>query len=696
MEIFRLFGSIFIDNADADKKLDDVDKKSKGASTSLSGLVGAAGKAALALGAMGAAAAGGLIIKGVHSADELRKAMVSLESQTGASADQLAEFEDITKRLYGQNYGESFDDIADAMANIRQVTMASGQELEDMTRDALALRDTFEYDVAESTRTVNSLMANFGITGEQAYNLIAQGAQMGADKNGDLLDSLNEYAPQFQAMGFSADEFTSILISGATTGAFSIDKVGDAIKEFNIRAKDGSKATNEAFTALGLDADQMGAAFAAGGDSAQSAFSRVMEALGGLKDPMLQNQIGVQLFGTQFEDLGATAVLALGNVTQAADMNRGTMERINEIKFDSFGEAVSGIGRSLETGLIGPLSERVLPKLSELAAWIQGHMPEIQSAVESAMNIAIGVFEGFAGAIQWVIDNGNILLPVILGLTAAIAAQAIIDGVVKLYRTWQTATATQTTAQWLLNAALNANPLGIVALAIGALVAAGVALYQNWDKVREAAGFLWDKVKELWDILLDNPLLALVAGPIGGLIAACILVYKNFDTIKEKAGELWERIQEVFGFIRDFGVESWSELWNGFKPVINLISKGINTLIGGLNKINFDIPDWVPGIGGNSFGINIPSIPMLAKGTDYFEGGVALVGEEGPELVNLPRGSAVTPNRETEQMLGRPDYVMVKLDIDGKTFVQAVAQPIAETLEVLAKSSGRELGGMWT
>jgi len=112
-----------------------------------------------------------------------------------------------------------------------------------------------------------------------------------------LIDSLNEYAPQFKAMGFSAEEFTNVLIDGAKNGAFSIDKVGDAMKEFNIRSKDGSKTSAEGFKLLGLNAEEMTSKFAQGGETAQTAFQTVMGALNSIEDPITKNTAGVALFG---------------------------------------------------------------------------------------------------------------------------------------------------------------------------------------------------------------------------------------------------------------------------------------------------------------------------------------------------------------------------------------------------------------
>lgn len=92
----------------------------------------------------------------------------------------------------------------------------------------------------------------------------------------------------------------------------------------------------------------------------------------------------------------------------------------------------------------------------------------------------------------------------------------------------------------------------------------------------------------------------------------------------------WEGVKQIFKGIFD-------SLWSIVKFPLNLIIDGINALIGGINKISFDIPDWVPGsLGGKNFGINIPKIPKLAVGTNY-------VADDG--LAFLHEGEAVVPKK---------------------------------------------------
>ena len=124
--------------------------------------------------------------------------------------------------------------MANGISEVKKTTGLMGQELEKATESGFALRDTFGFELQESARAAGALMKNFGISSEEAYNIIATGAQNGADKNGDLLDTLNEYSNQYSALGLSADEFIAGLIGGAEAGAFSIDKIGDAVKEFNL------------------------------------------------------------------------------------------------------------------------------------------------------------------------------------------------------------------------------------------------------------------------------------------------------------------------------------------------------------------------------------------------------------------------------------------------------------------------------
>ena len=124
----------------------------------------------------------------------------------------------------------------------------------------------------------------------------------------------------------------------------------------------------------------------------------------------------------------------------------------------------------------------------------------------------------------------------------------------------------------------------------------------------------------------------------------------------------WDGVKNIFSGI-------WDGISGIFKGGINFIIGGINSFISGINGIK--IPDWVPGVGGK--GINIPLIPTFAKGVKNFVGGAAIVGEEGPELVTLPRGSNVLPNRQTE-VLGANVISFEKMLQDRENLSNAAMQ----------------------
>lgn len=629
VELFKLFGRILIDNSKANKDMDETDKKGEEVAKTLQQITQEAGTLAIGFAAAGAAALAGLGIKAVNAADDLNKAMNTLQAQTGATDAEMKSFEESAKRLYGANYGQSFEDIANSMSEIARTTGLSGAELEATTKNALALRDTFELGVNETARTANSLIKNFGITADQAYTLIAQGAQQGANKNGDLLDTLNEYSVQYKALGFSAEEFTATLIDGAKNGSFSIDKVGDAIKEFTIRSKDGSKASANAFKQLGFDATAMTKAFASGGEMARYAFDEVASALSQIADPVQKNTIGVALFGTQFEDLEASAIEALGNIETKVNQNAQTLQAINDVKYDSFGEAIKGLGRQLELGLFIPLGEKILPKLNEWAKWLQDNSPMIQEKLGGAVDKLASFFDGLATAIEFVVKNMKIFIPILWAVTGAIVAQQIITVVVELYKAWQIATKTMTTAQWLLNAAMAASPFGLIALAIGAVIGAIVLLVMNWDWVKEKALMLWDFLKE-------------------GFVKSIDRIKGAFGLLKDIAKKAFEGLLSVIKFPINMYIRY-------INLMISSVERLINTLAGAVNKIPaIKIPDWIPGIGGKELKIptiptiDLPEIPLLAKGGTILEPGLAMVGEQGPELLDLPGGASVVPLNKSD------------------------------------------------
>lgn len=348
--------------------------------------------------------------------DDYNKAMNQLSASTGSTGDELDALGESVKNIYAQNLGEDFNDVAEGLAATQKASDLAGEALEQATAAGFVLRDTFDYDISESARAASALMKNFNISAEEAYGLIATGAQNGADKNGDLLDTLNEYSAQFAALGLSADQFMGSLVEGADAGLFSIDKVADAVKEFNIRAKDGSDSSAEAFKGLGLNSDKMFAAFAAGGETAQAAFFDTVEALNKLEDPLKRNEIGVALFGSQFEDLEAGILPVLGDIETAAYDGAAALQQINDVKYNDLGSAFEAVKRSAEVALL-PMASMIANTLTSLAPILTDTFEEISPVITDTLNACMPFVQDFLVGMG---DTMKEVMPMVTELAAGI------------------------------------------------------------------------------------------------------------------------------------------------------------------------------------------------------------------------------------------------------------------------------------
>lgn len=394
----------------------------------LSGILGGLGGAmSTGIAAVGTAAAaiGTAVVAGlgytVSQADAAKGAMNDFCAATGTAKEDAEAYRQVMENIYNGNYGEGFEDIAAAMTEIKQQAGDLGaDELEKMTTNALTLRDTFDMDVAESTRAATQLMQQFGLTSTEAYNLIAQGAQNGLNQNGDLLDVINEYSNQYSQAGLSAEDMFNSIQNGAETGVWSIDKMGDAFKEFNIRMNDGT--ANEYLTSLGLNADEVVGKFQAGGDSAAEAMSQISEALQNCDNETLQYQAGVGLMGTMWEDMGADACTSLMNVEGQISKTADAMGQINAVKYVTFGEAMQGAGRILQTSFIMPIGEQALPIFSQFAN-------ELQSGAAAAGGDIGKLADSFGTALKNMVGGLADMLPQIATFAVELV-QGLADGIV--------------------------------------------------------------------------------------------------------------------------------------------------------------------------------------------------------------------------------------------------------------------------
>lgn len=609
---------------------------------------------------------------------EWQTATNQVAAATGAAGAELENLRDVMENVYADNFGEDVADVADAVALVnRNMANLDQNGLTAATEGALALRDAFEYDVEESTRAAEAIRKNFGASAEDAFSLIAAGAQNGLDYSGELIDTINEYSSQFAKLGFDADGMFNILQAGADGTAWNLDKVGDAIKEFSIRAIDGSDTTVEAFTSLGYNAEELMATFAAGGEGANDAFFDVLDTLMAVDDQVERDALGVALFGTQWEDLGVEAMEAMANASQAAYDTGDALEQINQVKYNDLDSAIQGIGRQIEVAL--------LPAADAMYQSLMSNMPEISAAIEEVSPVVAEIAEDFADWAGGAISEG---LPVLVdgikdfadwagkayekakpflnflwehkGTVLAIAAGLRILGpaigavttAMNAFKTAKTFMAllqssgkiTQITGAFQKFGSVLMGPLGVI-IAIAAAIA---LLYKNWDTVKAWLVNFGNTVNQIWtnfSNMVGNAITAI--GQKFPLLGAYLQGW--WESIQAAVDNVKAIFQNIIDFISNVFSGNWSAAWqnivnifgNLFGMIVNLakapingVISAINWVLSKINSISVTIPDWVPGVGGKTLGFNIPTIPQLAEGGVATSPTLAEIGEGGePEAV---------------------------------------------------------------
>jgi phage-related minor tail protein len=488
-------------------------------------------------------ALGGL---GVKAADDMDRAFGRLAATTDRTEQDTKELQEAARNLWKNAFGEDVHEAADAIAvvdrNLGDLA-ANAAEVEKVTEAAFVLKDAFGYEIQESSRAAAALMHNFGVTGTEAMDMIATAAQKGGDYSQELIDTVNEYSTYFGAAGFSAQQMFDTLLAGAKNGAWNLDKVGDAVKEFNIRAKDGSKTTAEGFKAIGFNADEMAQKIAQGGETGQKAFMATLAALSQMDDKVAMNQAGVALFGTQWEDLEATVMQAMGNSEGYLGEFNGKTQEMGQELYDNFGTRLTEALRKLQDALaplgnaiitvIEPAIAKFAAKVEQLSNWF-GSL----SASQQKWIVILGIAAAALGPLLVIIGG---LITAVGAIASAIAAVGLV------------------TAGWIAGIAL--------------LVVALVAAYAKFEWFRNAV----------------NAVFAFIAAIIQPIIANFVAFFKakieemrawwdqNGAMIKQAFQNVWNFISSIFQAVLPFIMALVMGFINGIQ---NIISGGLKVITG--------------------------------------------------------------------------------------------------------------------
>lgn len=682
------------------------------------------------------AAVVGIGIAGVHAASEFNDSMRSIQMATGQTAEQMEETKAVATDLYNQNFGENWQDLGDAISSVQQITGQTGEDLKNTTREALLLRDAFGYEVKESIDAAQNAVDLFGISNTEAFNLIAQGTQKGLDASGDLLQTVGEYSVYFETLGFTANEMFDTLAAGAEGGARNVDLVADAVKEFGIMAKDNSDSTIEGMQMLGLDADKMMKTIASGGPEAKKSFDTIVQMISDIEDPVERNTVGVSLFGTKFEDLESTIIGSMGTAKSQFDMTKNTMDELNDIKFSSPGEAFAMLGRQVETGILIPLGEKLLPYLDDFSTWLGNAGPQIADVGAQVMDWLASGFSVAADAAKFLVDNIDVLGP-------AIGAFALVMGIKLIPVMWAMATAGwAAVTPWL--------PFIAIALGVAAAVAGVILIFKNWGAISTWLVDVWNTFSTwvvglftsigeffvTWGGIIWNAITSVVMSIVNTVVA----YWNAFGTMTRAVfgaivgffssvwNSIWSTVSDIASSIVSFVTGAWdtiktkatntwegigtglSNMWTGVKNTfstgVNFITGLINDMIAKINSaLSIKLPDW---LGGKEFAINIPEIPEIPVDGSHanglpnvpFDGYVAELHKDERVLTadeNKAYSAGYTPETAparatTGSTSTNRQEIYLKVDLGGSTMPQHQEDAFLAKLDGVLESVIRRMG----
>lgn len=424
--------------------------------------------------------------------------------------------------------------------------------------------------------------------------------------------------------------------------------------------------------AMGLEAEKMlpiagdmAAVFASSGKTVGMATEAINDAMMGEFSRL--KEFGIKLSQTDFKEGGKYAGKSYAEAIAEEVKNHNYTGAA-----DKLSQTFSGRLSTLKDTLMGALSTATAPIFDKIAVGLGNLITKIEelqasgtldqwvatatAAFDTFWAIGEVVFDAIINVGKYVIDNWGLIGPIVAGVVGAFVAFQVVTGIINIAKS----------AMMAFNLVMALNPISLVVLAIAALIAIGVALYMHWDQIKAYAAALWASLVAVFEGIrasISEKWEAIKTAAVEKFTAIRDFITGIWEAVKQSIIAVWESIKfwitttwaiikaiftGDFGALRQIGYDMFNNIWEGIKGIWNSIKSWIDSKVSWLkDKLTFwkSSQDKMSEGGGSYIGSN-------AQGTDYWRGGLTWVGEEGPELLNLPRGSQIIPNNKINQSLG--------------------------------------------
>ena len=683
---------------------------------------------------------------GVNQATELDDAMAKFQAQTGASSNEMSKFKNIARDVWSNNFGEDVSDVADMMGRVKQQMQGiSDVDLKNVTEDLLTLRDTFDMDENETLRGAQQLMKQFGITSQEAFDLMATGAQNGLNKSDELGDNISEYSGKFKQAGYSAEEYFQLMQNGLDGGAYNLDKVNDAINEVTTRLVDGT--IEGALDSFDTKTQDVFKAWQEGRATQKDVVNAIVEDISKTTNEQEKLNKSATAFGTMGEDFNAGFIQSLTTVGNKYKDVEGAMDKVKEIANGGLKNALSGLGRAfldsftpigelitpILAGIIGLITvaiqgiqqgfakvgdviSSVLSKIdtsgiteltSQVSEVLAPAFDEVRKAIDE-MKVALEpiakeILGKIGNAIQNVVNQAQKILSVVgppilaiikkiiqtvIGMTPVITSilqvvGSVVSGIISFITMVVTYVGTAI-----------ATILGFI-MPIVQIVATIVA--NIWSVILTVAQNIWSKVSEVVTAIIGfvSNLFKTVSDIINNIWSK---IQDTMNRVGDKVKGVIDNINKYFNNIKSTVSDVFNGIWSKVQGVMDNVGNKISNVLQGIQNSWSGLKEFVSGVFGGIEGAVsslVGSVKGMVNGViGGINGAIGIINKiPGVHIGRIPRleRGGVLKRGQIGLLEGNGAEAVVPLE-KNKAWIRAVAKDMAQIMpSVTTNNNGQTI-----
>ena len=707
------------------------------------GIGGAVGVTAVA-GAIGGMA---LAIKtGVNQATELDDAMANFQAQTGASSDEMNKFKDIAREVWSNNFGEDIADVADMMGRVKQQMQGiSDVDLKNVTEDLLTLRDAVGMDENETLRGAQQLMKQFGISSQEAFDLMATGAQNGLNKSDELGDNISEYSGKFAQAGYSAEEYFQLMQNGLDGGAYNLDKVNDAINEVTTRLVDGT--IEGALDSFDTKTQDVFKAWQEGRATQKDVINAIVEDISKTNNEQERLNKSATAFGTMGEDFNSGFIQSLTTVGDKYKDVEGAMDKVKEIANGGLKNALSELGRAFLDSFT-PIGEAITPILSGIIGFITVAIQGIQQGFAKVGDVISNVFGSIdtSGITNIVSQVSEVLAPAFDKVKGAIEQMKtalepiakdilskiieVIQNIVNQAQKILSVVGPPILAiiKMIIQTVVGMIPVITSILKVVGSVVSGIISFISTvisivgTAIATILGFIMPIVQviativaNIWSVILT--VATNIWSKISEVVTAIIEFVSNvFKTVSDVVGNIWSKIQDAMNKVRDKvqGVidnvnkyfnnvkdtvsDVFNGIWSKVKDIMDKVGEKISNVLQGIQNAWNGLKDFVGGVFGGIEGA-VQSLVGSVKGfvngvIGGINGAIGIINKiPGVHIGKIPKleRGGVLKRGQIGLLEGNGAEAVVPLE-RNKAWIRAVAKDMAQIIpSVTTNNNGQTI-----